>query len=101
MNTFQYKPVAGIKSSKPQINKKVYVPPHLRNQKPGSLKPNSLHDNDELPENMKPANSSSEGLSKSAAKNKKRRDKKKLEESNPSTSNVICVLINFLSKYFT
>merc|ERR1719266_1702990 len=81
------KPVSGgVKPKQPQASKQAYVPPGARGKvgKTGVYKANNkLHDEDELPENLKGKNDT-ENLSKSAAKNKKRREaakKKKDEET--------------------
>lgn len=74
------KPIqGGIKPKQPQASKQAYVPPNARGKvNKASTK---LHDEDELPENLKGKNEA-ENMSKSAAKNKKRREaaKKKKEE---------------------
>jgi len=85
------KPVSGgVKPKQPQASKQAYVPPGARGKvgKTGVYKANNkLHDEDELPENLKGKNDT-ENLSKSAAKNKKRREaakkKKDEEENNPA-----------------
>ena len=77
----QNKPISGgIKPQQPQASKQAYVPPSKRGMV-GMPKNTKLHDEDELPENLK-GKDSSENMSKSAAKNKKRREaaKKKKEE---------------------
>jgi len=80
------KPIqGGVKPKQAQASKQAYVPPNQRGKAKTSTK---LHDEDELPENMK--DSKSEPLSKSAAKNKKRREaakKKKAEEGNVENPN--------------
>ena len=82
-NKFQIqdKPIqGGIKPKQPQASKQAYVPPSMRGRAKVDTK---LHNEDELPENMKGKNDA-ENMSKSAAKNKKRREaakKKKEEES--------------------
>jgi len=85
------KPISGgVKPKQPQASKQAYVPPGARGKvgKTGVYKANNkLHDEDELPENLKGKNDT-ENLSKSAAKNKKRREaakkKKDEEENNPA-----------------
>ena len=79
------KPIkGGIKPAQAQASKQAYKPPMARLMAAQNAKKSSkLHDEDELPENMK-GKSDSENLSKSAAKNKKRREaaaKKKKEET--------------------
>ena len=79
------KPIqGGVKSQQATASKQAYVPPNQR----GKAKTNTkLHDEDELPENLK--DGKSEPLSKSAAKNKKRREaakKKKAEETNAEST---------------
>lgn len=74
------KPIlGGIKPKQPQASKQAYVPPGARG-KMGAKTNTKLHDEDELPENLKGKNEA-DNLSKSAAKNKKRREaaKKKKE----------------------
>ncbi len=87
------KPIqGGIKPKQPQASKQAYVPPNARGKAKSSTK---LHNEDELPENMKKSasgkNGAEENLSKSAAKNKKRREaaKKKREEENENDNAVI------------
>ena len=75
------KPIeGGIKPKQPQASKQAYVPPNARGRMQKA--DTKLHNEDELPENLKGKNDS-ENLSKSAAKNKKRRDaaKKKKDET--------------------
>ena len=89
------KPIkGGIKPAQPQASKQAYVPPNARGKLESgkyrpSRKPTGLHDEDELPENLKGKKNDAENLSKSAAKNKKRREaaaKKKMEESTAQSS---------------
>lgn len=71
----------GVTPSQPKASKMAYVPPAARGKVNKSGVYNKLHDEDELPENVKKAGE--ENLSKAAAKNKKRREaakKKKGEE---------------------
>merc|ERR1711879_68978 len=90
------KPVSGgVKPKQPQASKQAYVPPGARGKvgKTGVYKANNkLHDEDELPENLKGKNDA-ENLSKSAAKNKKRREaakkKKEEEEADASTNKAV------------
>jgi len=95
------KPISGgIKPQQPQASKQAYVPPNARGvNKTGVFQSGKsipgrntkLHDEDELPENMK-GKEGAESLSKSAAKNKKRREaakKKKDEEADPSTNKAV------------
>ena len=90
------KPIlGGIKPQQPQASKQAYVPPNARGgvTKPGGWvdkegvyqkgksipgRNTKLHDEDELPENMK-GKEGAENLSKSAAKNKKRREAAKVK----------------------
>jgi translation initiation factor 2A len=77
----------GVKPQQPQASKQAYVPPAARGKltKSGEYKKFSkLHDEDELPENLKKKAEEEANLSKSAAKNKKRREaaaKKKQEDT--------------------
>jgi len=97
------KPISGgIKPQQPQASKQAYVPPNARGgvNKTGVFKSGKsipgrntkLHDEDELPENMK-GKEGAENLSKSAAKNKKRREaakkKKEEEEADASTNKAV------------
>jgi len=83
-------------AAQPQASKQAYVPPAARGKLASgkytaTKKPTGLHDEDELPENLKGKKNESENLSKSAAKNKKRREaaaKKKKEESPITAQNV-------------
>jgi len=89
------KPISGgVKPKQALASKQAYVPPGARGKvgKDGVYKAKNppignskLHDEDELPENLKGKADEAENLSKSAAKNKKRREaakKKQHEETN-------------------
>lgn len=86
--------LGGIKPQQPQASKQAYVPPAARGKttsRPIVGIGSKLHDEDELPENLKNKADNNELLSKSAAKNKKRREaakKKKDEEEAANTKAV-------------